>query len=817
VVVIEKMITAPRWQKVLSDLWGSRVRSLLVVASIAVGLFAIGIIATIYVVIASDMRTGYTAVNAANIYIQADSLDQDTVEHLRRADGVDHAEGVRTIDLRVRDSKNVWQSLHLQAVKDWASMPFNRVALKQGIWPPGTDEIVVDQYKLPDLNAKIGDLLRIEMPDGKTRELRLVGVVQDLTIGAYGGGGGFFEAPVWGFVTQDTLDQLDFPTPYDYNGLYATIQGPKDNMTLANDVTRRLTKQMEDEGITVLSSKATSAYEHPIAYLVNAIIGILFVLGLLVVFLSGFLITSTLQALLGQQVQQIGIMKSVGARWMQVAGIYMMLIFIFGLIAFAVSAPTAGSISFWLLGFLAGKMNFVLQGQRLVPAAVIIQAVLALIMPQAAAWLPIWKGTRISVQEALSGMAAGKKDKNSENEASTPARRSSRFNRVFSRPLLISLRNTFRRKGRLALTLVTLTLGGAVFISTFNVQVSMSKYIEQISQYFLSDVNVSFDQPYRIAKIEGFLYEVPGVGHVEGWAAAHSELVLPDGSSGESVNLLAPPAGSKLVRPNLISGRWIKPGDRNAIVLVELFQTRFPDLKVGDTLQLQVNGDKTNWEVVGFFRFAGKNGGYTAYTDFDYLSELTGQANRATTFQVVGNRPSLTAADQDHLAQAIEARLKDEGIQVADITTGSFLTGIAGSGFNILITFLLFLAVLTALVGSIGLTGTMSMNVMERTREIGVMRAIGASDRILMKMVLTEGLLIGAISYVLGALLAFPISKLMADGISLALFEAPSTFGFTPVGFAIWLAVVVVLSFAASVIPARNASRLTIREVLSYE
>jgi putative ABC transport system permease protein len=115
------MITAPRWQKVLADLWGSRVRSLLVVASIAVGLFAIGIIATIYIVIAGDMRTGYTAVNAANIYIQADSLDQDIVEHLGRVDGVEQAEGVRTIDLRIRDRDNEWQSLHLQAVHNWST------------------------------------------------------------------------------------------------------------------------------------------------------------------------------------------------------------------------------------------------------------------------------------------------------------------------------------------------------------------------------------------------------------------------------------------------------------------------------------------------------------------------------------------------------------------------------------------------------------------------------------------------------------------------------------------------------------------------
>ena len=55
--------------------------------------------------------------------------------------------------------------------------------------------------------------------------------------------------------------------------------------------------------------------------------------------------------------------------------------------------------------------------------------------------------------------------------------------------------------------------------------------------------------------------------------------------------------------------------------------------------------------------------------------------------------------------------------------------------------------------GSIGLTGTMGMNVLERTREIGVMRSIGAVDRVVMKTVIIEGVVIGVISWLLGALL----------------------------------------------------------------
>ena len=788
-------------------------RSLLVVASITVGLFAIGVIATIYMVIAEDMRTGYSAVNAANIFIQADLFDRDVVNHLRHVPGVRQAEGVRRTDLRVLTGPDEWASIEFKAFPEIDSQAINQLTLVQGVWPPKDEEVVVDQYKLKDLHAQVGDAVRIELPSGKVRTLKLVGVVQDLTIGAFSGGGGFFHAPVQAYTTMKTLDKLEQPNPDLLSGVYLTVTGDGGNEEYVRSVANRVGKELEAVGVNVTSNTARSSYDHPNGYLVDAIVGVLFVLGLLVVFLSGFLITNTLQALLTQQVQQIGIMKTVGGRRPQIAVVYVTLILIFGVLAFFLAAPLAHKVSFWLLSLLAGQLNFVLQGERIVPPAVGAQAALALVMPQLAAWLPIWQGTRISVQEALSGIKQGEGE-GTQREAT---QQGSGAARNFSRPMLIAVRNTFRRKGRLLLTLVTLTLGGAVFISTFNVQVSLSKYIEQVSQYFLSDVNVSLEQPYRIEEVQQELSQVPGVALVEGWGTARSELIQADGSAGERVQLLAPPAESKLIKPILRSGRWIQPGEQNAIVLNELFHSRYPNLKVGDTLKLKVNGKDSQWVVVGFFQLAGKNGGFSAYTNYDYLSKLVGQPGKAITFQVVAQRTGLTAREQDLLGQAIEDRLEGQDIHVADLTTGSFLTGIAGAGFATLTAFLLFLALLTALVGSIGLAGTMSMNVMERTREIGVMRAVGASDRVLMKMVLVEGMIIGMISYVLGALLAFPISKLMADGISLSLFDSPSNFGFTVTGFAIWLGVVVVLSFLASVIPARNAVRLTIREVLAYE
>jgi putative ABC transport system permease protein len=385
------------------------------------------------------------------------------------------------------------------------------------------------------------------------------------------------------------------------------------------------------------------------------------------------------------------------------------------------------------------------------------------------------------------------------------------------RPLLISVRNTFRQKTRMLLTLITLALGGALFIGAFNVQVSMNNYVEKVGRYFRGDINLNLANAYRIDRVSQAVAEVPGVKYIEGWAVASAELVNADGSYGESVQVLGPPAASVLVEPILLEGRWILPGDTNAVTLNDRFLSVYPDLKVGDSVRMNIDERETEWTVVGIFQLVGNSAGNIAYTNYETLSRITGRPNQASTYRVVGDRTGMTEAEQGLLGKRIETALNAAGINVAEVQAGESMSRLASDGFAILTAFLFFLALLTALVGSIGLAGTMSMNVLERTREIGVMRAVGATNPILMRMVIVEGMLIGILSWVLGSVLAFPISKALADSISLAIFGAPSTLGVTPSGFLIWLGAVVVLATLASVLPARHATRLTIREVLAYE
>jgi putative ABC transport system permease protein len=461
-------------------------------------------------------------------------------------------------------------------------------------------------------------------------------------------------------------------------------------------------------------------------------------------------------------------------------------------------------------------MSFTLMGYRIIPISFFIQAVIALGVPIIAGFVPVINGSRITILKAISGdlnRGEHKKAKAAANKGRLGAWLAMR-NIHLPRPLLISLRNTFRRKGRLLLTLFTLTMGGAIFTAVFNVRVSLHDYIGQVGKYFLADATVDFDRLYRLSEVEQYAMQVPGVVKVEGWAFSSAEVLYQDDTIAENLTLLAPPVGSTMVSPMLISGRWLKPGDERALTISEGILEYFPSLKPGDWLRLKINGRDEDWQVVGLFKFIDREG-IIGYSTYEYISRVDNLAGRSYSFRVMGQ--DHTQQGQTALSEKLDDLFRNNGFHIRQAKPGYSTMQNAVESLDILVTFLLIMALLTATVGSMGLAGTMGMNVLERTREIGIMRSIGATDAEIMRTVISEGMLIGAISWFLGSLLSFPFTYLLATIVSLAIFKTPIGIVLTVEGYVIWLGLVALLSVLASILPARNAARMTIREVLAYE
>jgi putative ABC transport system permease protein len=804
---------------VLYDLTSNKVRTLLVIASIAVGVFAIGVIVGAFVLISQDLSASYAAVNPANIDLITDPFAPDFADVIRDMDGIADVEGRRTATVRVRLGPDEWDLIDLVAIPDLDAshievlhypqvnqlLPLQGTDSAAGLVTVQDREAILERKTMELLGVTAGDMLEIELADGTLKQIRVAGSAQEPTVG-YGG----ILGDLKGFITVDTLEWLGYP--FSLNRLVITLTDQPDDKAHIEQTAVAITDRLEKSGREVYHTELSQKNHHPLASILQALLSVLVILGVLVLFLSGALISSTMSALLNQHVRQIGVMKLVGARQSQVVGMYLTLIAVFGLLAMLIAVPLGGWGAFALSEMTADIINFVLRDPPpipVVPLAVVVQVIVGLLVPLGAGMLPVLKGSRTTVQKALTSTGLG-----SDEEGKSRIKEWTDRMRWVSRPLQISLRNTFRRKSRLILTLVTLTLGGAIFVAVFNTRVALDLKVAESTKYFQADVNLDFAMPYRIEQVRREAMSVDGVERVEVWTSARAELEVEGQDRTDSVGILAPPADSSLIDPTLLEGRWLTPGDENALVVNEAFWTEYPDLTVGDVLRLEIAGKQDEWTIVGVFQYTGVDS-LIAYANYDYLARDLGQLHRASLYRIVTADHSLDF--QTYVSSLLQRRFKALGYRISSVESGAAAASSITDVLHILIVVLLAMALLTALVGSIGLAGTMSMNVLERTREIGVLRAIGAHNQIISKLVIVEGLIIGLISYLLGFALSFPITSLLSNVISRSIFNSPATFVMAVQGLGIWLALVLLLSTGASLLPARNATQLTIREVLAYE
>jgi len=799
---VKPNVLKPRWSKVFTDLWEDKTRTSLVVASIAVGVFAIGMIINAYVILSQDINHSYQAVNPPNIEIQTSAFDNDLVHVIEKIPGVDGAQGRRIIQVRARRGVENWLNLKLVATTDFAG-DINHLKPIAGTQFAGADEMLVSQDMMHVTGYQIGDVIEVELPDGSNRNLTVVGLVTDQMTAKPDP-----SSTNSVYITLKTLSSFGQATYF--NQLYITVNNGSDLQFIENALTL-IKNKVEDSGRQVYRSDDNLSTEHPMTDTVLAVISVMGILGGLITILSSSLIINTLSALLAQQLRQIGVMKLVGARSYQIMGMYLILIIAYGLIALLLAIPLGALAGYGLAWFIANLMGAVLQGFRIVPAAAIAQILIAILIPLGAGFFPVNNGARTSVQQAISNYRPGNQ---------TAKRKLFNVNAKWinwiSRPLLLSFRNTFRKKGRLLLTIFTLTVAGSVFIAVFNVRDSMTNVMSQLMQHFMGDVTVNFTEPYRVEKIQQNLLKIPGVQGVEGWGGVAGEIWDANDNLVTNLSISAPPQNTKLLTPEFIAGRWLLPGEEKAIIISDSIYDYYPDLKPGDRLTIKLPGNrKEEWKVVGIFRFVNMLGDPLAYANFEFIAGETHSRNEATAYRIITKDHD--AASQRALTGRIDSYLTDRNFSVQSIQSGYLRQANATQGVNTLVIFLLIMAILTAFVGSIGLTGTMSINVLERTREIGVMRTIGAVDMVIMQSVIIEGLVIGIITWVLAIGLSFPISSILLTIVGEAMMGSALTLSFTPIGILLWLGIVIILSVFASIMPARNAAKLTINEVLAYE
>ena len=212
----------PRWRKVLADLWDNKLRTLLVVASIAVGVFAVGTIGNAYAIISEDINVSYASINPANIEIVTDPFDKDLVDVIKDVPGVAEAVGQHYVGVRLSKDGDRWISHNIVAQDDAPNSPVSQRLPYEGESYPGRRDFVIEHNNFYINDYEVGDTLLVELPDGRIREMDLIGKVQDQA-----GAGRDFAALPMVFVTLYTLVGLG--RPENFTRLVVTVDGDCDD------------------------------------------------------------------------------------------------------------------------------------------------------------------------------------------------------------------------------------------------------------------------------------------------------------------------------------------------------------------------------------------------------------------------------------------------------------------------------------------------------------------------------------------------------------------------------------------------------------
>jgi putative ABC transport system permease protein len=799
----------PRWQKIRRDLWTSRGRMALMTVAVAAGLFALGSTLGGYAVLSRELTRAYRSTRPASATLETDAVDAALLAEVRRQPGIAAAEARATVRARVRVGED-WRPVLLFVVPDFQRMRLATFARVAGDWPPPRGTMLIDHMALSLVDVEMGETVTLKTPrtpHGAPVPVRLSGVVWDSSLPPAG-----MERTVWGYVTPETLALLGETGGLDQLKII-TAGNPMD--TAAIEATARgLAGWLEAHGHPVREIQIPPPGKHPHQGQMTAVMLMLNLFAVLALLLSGVLVGTTVEAMMARQVREIGVMKAVGAGTGQIARLYLAMMLVLGVGALVLAVPSSLWAARALAGMAAYNLNIKIASAAVPGWVLALVCAAGLLVPLLAAAVPVGRASRTTVQNAI-------------HDSGTPleAFGARRFDAWLSRrsglsPLLaLGMRNAFRRRGRLILTLGLLAAGGAMFLAGRDTAAAWKLRLAEVRSGRKYDVAIRFQQPEPAAKALAVARGVPGVTSAEAWSTApaawgdetglHVAHTYPDKGHG-SFQVTGLPADTKLVRFPVLAGRWLHAGDDGVAVLNHSAAAAVPDAKVGGTVTISVEGRPQTWRIVGFVRDLGSPA--TVYVPSPTLARATGTPDTTELLYV-----ACGGGERDEVIRRVESSLEEAGMGIDVSIPVTLLRSAVGGHMAVLLGLLSGLSGLMTLVGVLGLAAAMSTGVVERTRELGVMQAVGASPSLVLRVVLAEGIFIGLLSSVLAVALALPLTALVGGILGRLAFRVPLPLVVAPGAVFSWLAIVLAGSALATAVPAWRASRMTVREALAFD
>jgi putative ABC transport system permease protein len=772
-------------RKVRRDLRRRPLRAVLTLCGVVIGVAGVVAIMTTARNMAIAQANTYDNLSQADVRLSTSGVSDSLRDRLLAVPGIQDIE-LRATYLTKWRVGAAWRDFLIIGFPDYGDVRIDKFELRRGGLPqPG--RIALDQ-SAADLNdVPLGGSVTVRTGDGERR----------LAVG------GIVWSPVYpsARVANVSVAYADIDDVRALGGQvgYNEILAKLDDFSQKELVLARAGQIVLDQKLPVNGLTLRDPDNYPGKRELDTALALMLLFSAVGVAVSGFLVANTLSAIVAEQVGEIGTMKAIGGTRGQILRIYLWLALGYGGLG-TLAGLALGTAGGWALQTYLGALLNLNVPFAPNPLALGVGATVGLVTSLVAALWPAFHGTAITVREAL------------DHHGIHPTYGRSWLDRLLVQvggfpPLAaLSLRNLARRKARSGMTLAVIATSAAAFLAAWSTDGSVRLSISHVYASFDADAFVWFDQPVSPSFVEK-LRAWPGVTGAEVWGFTNAEV------GGVRTSLRGIPADTRLYHPAVAAGRWYTPGDRDAIVLsTELAEKA--RVGVGDSVEVNALLNRGRFRVVGLVTENANRPGSTsagnAFLPSEVLSALLKQPDQAGFFavQLLDNAP----AGVQGTLQAWETAFRDQSPRTfasyEDVENSRNLT-------RILTALLYGMVIIVAAVGVLGVLNAITLNVLERRREIGVMRSLGATDSRLIQAFLGEGLLLGLLGSFVGLALGYPLARLFVFVIGRLLF--PMDFYFAPPGVLLAIALATVLSGAASLIPAWSAAQLPASQALRYE
>lgn len=797
--------------KLARDLWSGRGRTLTIVFAIAVGLTGFNATLGAYGILTREIERNYLESEPASATLELAGVSDELLRATAARPEILAATRRKTIHGRYQNhSGDPWQRALIFVVDDFEDMRVAKIFKERGTWPPPEGSVLVERSSLRQLEADVGGRFSLRLPSGQPRQVTIAGIAHEPALAP-----AQTEQAVYAYISAETA-RLWQETPV-FDELRILVRDGHQDRQAIEAVAERLADWIAQRGLGEPHGiRVPPPLHHPHQTQMTTILALLLVFSVLVLLMSCFLAASLVQSLMARQVREIGVMKALGASTGQLAGLY-------GLLVQAL-AGTAIVLS-WVPGALGARafaasvarlLNFDILSDREPGWVIALQLGVGLLVPALALLPSAWKGCRVSVRRAFDdhGVAI---ERFGQRRCETWVGRAGVADVSFT----YSVRNLIRLRRKLLLSLALLAAAGCAFVTALSVAKAWDTLTAQLVESRHYDIEVRFEGPVDLERIARRLAELPAVAAIEAWIsiptslARHGrwsiETTYPDDSHG-AFNLVAPPDGAKMLDADVRQGRWLTPGDRGSVVINQLVPGH-DRLRLGDRLRLLVAGKPRDFAVVGKITQVGVSA--TAYITRDSFDASIPEAEKTGMLWVRargGSSPSVVA----QLRNDLEHELDADALPVQSVLPLSVFRNAMVAHFELLVKTLIALAALTTLVGALGLGSSIGIGVLERTREFGVLRAVGASAKQIRQLVLMEGVLVGALS--IGAALASGalLAMILGRAIGQLSFKVPLPYSLSWPAIALWGVLALTVTAASALTPALRAGRTSVRESLNF-